>query len=94
MGLRAIQPIEEDTLCAEYIKSLLENKAFDIKKQIEKLKSTSGSKFFDKNQQNVFPEKDFYLSTEIDKFNFVLKLERGKNFDYMKKINVNVKHIF
>ena len=91
MGLRAIKPIEEDTLCAEYIKSLLLNKTFDLSTEIEKLKSTSGSKFFDKNQQNVFPEKDFYLSTEIDKFNFVLKLERGKDFDYMQKIDVNFK---
>ena len=91
MGLEAKRPIDEDTLCAEYIKSLLENRKIDIKKEIENLKYTSGAKFFDKSQQDVFPEKDFYLSTEVDKFNFVLKLERGKDFDYMKKINVKTK---
>lgn len=91
MGLRAERPIEEDTLCAEYIKSLLENRKIDIKKEVENLKYTSGAKFFDKSQQDVFPEKDFYLSTEVDKFNFVLKLEHGKDFDYMKKIDIMVK---
>ena len=56
--------------------------------EIEKLKITSGSKFFDINQQDIFPEKDFFLSTEVDKFSFVLKLEKDEknNIDYIKKI--------
>ena len=88
MGLEGERPIEEDTLCAEYIKSLLEGKDVDISSEIEKLKTSSGAKFFDVAQQSVFPEKDFYLSTELNKFNFVLKLEHGKDFDYMKRIDV------
>ena len=58
--------------------------------EIQKLKMTSGAKFFDKNQQDVFPEKDFYLSTEINKFNFVLKLEKDKEtgLEYIKKIEL------
>ena len=51
------------------------------------LKVTSGKKLFDINQQDVFPEKDFFLSTEVNKFNFVLKLEKNKNnnLSYIKK---------
>lgn len=88
MGLEAKSQTEEDNLCAYYIKSLLENKPMDLTEEIEKLKYTSGSKFFDVNQQDVFPEKDFFLSTEVDKFNFVLKLEKDEknNIDYIKKI--------
>jgi 2-phosphosulfolactate phosphatase len=82
MGLDAAEETEEDTLCAEYIKCLLENKSIDIYKEIELLKSTSGSKFFDSAQKNVFPEKDFYLCTDINKFNFILKLDDGR---YIKK---------
>jgi 2-phosphosulfolactate phosphatase len=82
MGLEAISETEEDTLCANYLKCLLEDKPIDIQKEIELLKSTSGSKFFDKRQSDVFPEKDFYLCTEINKFNFILKLE---NDGYLKK---------
>ena len=46
----------------------------ELKDKIEKLKVTSGAKFFDLSQQDVFPERDFYLCTDVDKFDFVLKL--------------------
>lgn len=89
MGLEAISQTEEDNLCAYYIKSLLENNEMDLTNEIEKLKITSGAKFFDKEQQDVFPEKDFYLSTEINKFNFVLKVEKDtEGYNYIRKINV------
>ena len=80
-----------DNLCAYYIKSLLEDNPIELADEIEKLKVTSGAKFFDKEQQDVFPEKDFYLSTEVNKFNFVLKLEKDKDggLDYIIKIDIN-----
>ena len=91
MGLEAISQTEEDNLCAYYIKSLLEDNPIELVDEIEKLKVTSGAKFFDKEQQDVFPEKDFYLSTEVNKFNFVLKLEKDKDtgLDYIIKIDIN-----
>ena len=79
MGLEAISQTEEDNLCAYYIKSLLENTSIDMRSEIEKLKKTSGAKFFDKDQNNVFPKEDFYMCTDLDKFDFVLKLEKGKD---------------
>lgn len=90
MGLEAVSETEEDNLCAYYIKSFLENKPIELEKEIENLKVTSGAKFFDKEQQEVFPEKDFYLSTEVNKFNFVLKLEKDKEtgLDYITKIEL------
>lgn len=90
MGLQAISQTEEDNLCAYYIKSLLENKPIKLEQEIEKLKITSGAKFFDKQQQEVFPEKDFYLSTQINKFNFVLKLEKDEKtgLDYIRKVEL------
>lgn len=80
---------EEDNLCAYYIKSLLEGTTINLNEEIEKLKQTSGAKFFDKNQQDVFPEADFYLSTEVDKFNFVLKVKKDiDGLNYIEKIDV------
>lgn len=88
MGVEANSKADEDTLCAYYIKSLLEGTSIDLNNEIEKLKETSGSKFFDRNLQDVFPEEDFYLCTEVDKFDFVLKVEKDSNgFSYIKKIN-------
>lgn len=90
MGLEAKVPTEEDTLCAYYIKSILEGNRMDLSKEIEDLKRTSGSKFFDKAQQEVFPKEDFYLSTKIDIFPFVLELVQPEEGPaYMKKVGVS-----
>ena len=88
MGLDAISQTDEDNLCAYYIKSLLEGNTMDLEEEIEKLKLTSGAKFFKEDLQEIFPERDFYLSTEVDKFDFVLKLEKDEKtgFDYIRKI--------
>ena len=76
MGLDALVSTEEDTLCAEYIKSILEGTTLDMPALIADLKNTSGAKFFDKSQADVFPEADFHMCTELDKFDFVIKLEK------------------
>ena len=91
MGLMAQRQTEEDTLCAEYIKSLLEDKPMDITREIESLKTTSGAKFFDPERQNVFPEKDFYLCTEVGKFDFVLKVEKDETtgMDMIRRIDAS-----
>ena len=77
MGLAGKEETEEDTLCARYIKSLLEGQPIaDLDAEIEILKRTSGAKFFDPAQQDVFPEADFHLSTQVDRFDFVLRYDR------------------
>lgn len=86
MGLEALAETEEDTLCARYIKSLLEDTEIDMAAEIEKLRYTSGAKFFDKQQNDVFPEKDFYMCTELDKFDFAMKLKKDSSgVNYMEK---------
>ena len=75
-----------DTLCARYIKALLEGGEICWNKEIEILKKTSGAKFFDKSQNEFFPEKDFYMCIIVDKFDFVLKLEQQNGLAYMVKI--------
>ncbi len=88
MGLAGKEPTDEDILCAEYIKSLLLGEERDITKEIENLKLTSGAKFFDKEKRDVFPEEDFYMCTSVNKFNFVVRLIKDKEFDYMEKYEV------
>ena len=44
-----------------------------MRKEIEKLKESRGLRFFDKSTQQDFPKRDFYLCTELNKFNFILK---------------------
>ena len=78
MGLEAKEPTEEDTLCARYIKAILEGKEdeIDMPAEIENLKVTSGAKFFDEAQNSVFPRADFFMCTEVDKFDFAICYDR------------------
>lgn len=54
---------------------------------IQILQMIEGAKFFDKSQNDVFPEADFHMCPELDKFNFVLRLKKDANgLSYMEKI--------
>lgn len=86
MGLEALSQTEEDNLCAEYIKNMLSGFETDLESEIENLKITSGAKFFDKAQNDVFPEADFHMCVEYDKFDFIVKLEKDEDgISYMRK---------
>lgn len=77
MGLHGKTRTEEDTLCAEYIKALVEGTPFtDLQQRIERLKETDGAKFFDPEQQSIFPEADFHMCVKKNIFSFVLRLEK------------------
>lgn len=86
MGYAGKYPTAEDTLCAEYIKCLLEGKTIDLSLEIEKLKLTDGAKFFDKSQNDVFPTEDFFMCTEVDKFDFIMRLNQCNGLNYMERI--------
>ena len=88
MGYAGEYPTDEDTLCAEYIKSLLLGEEFDLSAGIEKLKTTEGAKFFDKSQNDIFPENDFYMCTRADCFDFVIRLCKDGDLDYMEKVSI------
>lgn len=76
MGLAGAEETAEDTLCARYIKSLLDGEPLaDMAAEIEHVKRTDGAKFFDPAQQDVFPERDFHLSMQVDRFDFVLRYD-------------------
>ena len=89
MGWLTVEPSDEDTLCARYIESLLKNEQLDLYSEVEKLRTTSGAKFFDPQQWKVFPKDDFSMCTDVDRFNFVLKLEKnGQGMPYIKRIRL------
>ena len=78
MGVECKCEAPEDTLCAEYIKSLILGEDFDLAGGIETVRNSSeGIKFFNPMQQDVFPERDYELCTQVDRFDFVLKKVNG-----------------
>ena len=77
MGLAGVKNTVEDRMCAEYIKALVEGTPFNHAPWVEKCKTDDGKKFFDPEKQEVFPESDFHLSVEADRFDFVLRVVTG-----------------
>lgn len=75
MGKQAIEPSEEDTWCAEYIKSLVDGTNFDIGTKLKELRYLEGRRFFRTDNQEQCPERDFFLATQVGLFDFVLKAE-------------------
>lgn len=76
MGLGGKSETEEDTLCAEYIAALFRGEEPDIAREIADLANTSGKKFFDPANAEIFPQKDFEMSTQLNRFPFALKVVR------------------
>jgi 2-phosphosulfolactate phosphatase len=86
MGYRATVSALEDLVCAEFIKSSLEDQSYDIEEKISELKNSSGKRFFDPANIKFSPPTDFFLCTMLNKFNFILKAERrfDGNIDLMR----------
>ena len=89
MGWNGVRETEEDELCASYIKSILDGRPVkDIQKQAYDLRYTEGKKFFDPDQQSVFPEADFPLCTAVDVMDFVIHVWRSKDGLVTERENV------
>ncbi|MDX8417945.1 MAG: 2-phosphosulfolactate phosphatase [Absicoccus sp.] len=81
MGNQGVCRADEDLLCAQYIKALLERKEFRIDQEVEALKKGAGAKFFDPTNL-IFPEADFALCTNVDHFDFVIQVTKNGNRAY------------
>jgi 2-phosphosulfolactate phosphatase len=79
MGYACEYPVEEDTFCAEYIKNSLEGEITDFENQVEIIKKTSGQRFFDPEKSSYSPPEDFYLCTQLNKFDFVVRADRSNH---------------
>jgi 2-phosphosulfolactate phosphatase len=86
MGYRATVSSDEDLLCAEIIKSGLENIEVNYNERISSLREGSGNRFFNPANLDFSPPTDFFLCTMLNRFDFVLKGERRAdgNIDLMK----------
>ena len=79
MGTRGIHTNPEDELCAEYLISLLEDREMpDIEERIVSLRTNGGEHFFDPDNQEVFPEADYWMCIKHDQFPFVIRVEKDE----------------
>ena len=76
MGREAVEPTDEDTLCAEFLRASLADNPTDFAIIRERLRgAVSARKFFDPELAWA-PERDFELCLSLDRFDFVLQAER------------------
>lgn len=79
MGNAGVRIAKEDEICAEYIKSLLLGYEIpDLEERIKDLQYDGGDHFFATDRQHIYPEKDFWMCIEKDKFDFVIRIEKDE----------------
>jgi 2-phosphosulfolactate phosphatase len=88
MGYATQFPTDEDTFLAEYIQAKLEGRQVDFEAMAEDLRNGAGARFFSPEKQSWAPAADFGLCLDINRFNFVLKVEKEKDLVFLKKIDV------
>ncbi len=90
MGNAGVREAPEDLLCAAYIRSLLLDRPLpDLEERTAGLRLRGGAHFFDPNNQEVFPEPDFWLCTKRDLFPFVLRAEQDELGLRMEKVELS-----
>ena len=88
MGNMGTAPAKEDELCAAYIRSLLEGNGMpDVQQRAHALRFDGGAHFFDPNRTD-FPEPDFWLCTDCDRFPFVIRVHSDETGFHTEKIEV------
>ncbi len=89
MGYSCQYPTDEDTLLAVYIKNELEGVANDFHAMVEQLRNGDGARFFSPEKQEWSPAADFDLCLSLNRFDFVLKVEKDNGINYLRKIELD-----
>ena len=89
MGKAGVESVPEDLLAAEYMRALLEDDtSFDIDARIEYLKDHGGEQFFDPALAHIFPREDYPLCVAVNRFDFVLRVEREGDFLVIRRSDI------
>jgi 2-phosphosulfolactate phosphatase len=88
MGHEAVERCAEDDLCAQLLQQRLageQSNVADVRAQLRG--AASAQKFFDP-ACDWAPQRDFELCTQLDAFDFVLRLEGGDAPPCLRRIEV------
>ena len=86
MGYEGRYPTQEDTFLAEYVRDKLLGLEPDFDKMKEMLTIGDGARLLDPANHEWSPSTDFELCLDPNRFDFVLKIEKGEGFNWLKKI--------
>ncbi|NEW83430.1 MAG: 2-phosphosulfolactate phosphatase [Mariniphaga sp.] len=88
MGYEGRYPTQEDTFFAEYVRDRLLNKETNFEKMKLILRTGDGARLLDPANHEWSPASDFELCLDPNRFDFVLKIEKGEEFGFLKKIQL------
>ena len=88
MGYACQYPTDEDTLCAEYIRNELTGLPGNWESMKKQIRKGSGARFFDKASREWAPQEDFELCLDLNRFDFVLKVDHLDQTMFLRKIEV------
>ncbi len=88
MGYSCEYPTDEDTLLAVYIKNELEGIPNDFESMVEVIRNGDGARFFAPEKQEWAPSADFDLCLSLNRFDYVLKVEKENGINYLQKISL------
>jgi len=89
MGYEGRYPTQEDTFFAEYLRDRLQNKETNFEKIKQILRTGDGARLLDPANHEWSPATDFELCLDPDRFDFVLKIEKGVEYNWLQKITVS-----
>jgi 2-phosphosulfolactate phosphatase len=89
MGYEARQRCEEDDFCADVLAARLRDESAAVANAADHLRGVPAArKFFDPACSAFAPAGDFDLCTQLDRFDFVLKLNRDAQPGCLQRIDV------
>lgn len=86
MGYEGRYATQEDTFFAEYVRDRLLNIETNFEKMKLTLQTGDGARLLDPVNDAWSPSSDFELCLDPDRFNFVLKIEKGEDYNFLIKI--------
>jgi len=76
MGYEGHTPTQEDTFLAEYVRAKLRHESTDFDGMKDVLRFGDGARLLDPANNEWSPASDFNLCLDLDRFDFVLRLEK------------------
>ncbi len=86
MGYEGRYPTQEDTFFAKYVRDRLEDTETNFEEMKQILRVGDGARLLDPANDEWSPSSDFELCLDPDRFNFILKIEKGEDYNWLKKI--------
>lgn len=86
MGYEGVRQTDEDEFCADYIAARLQGDTPNFEEMVEALRKGDGARLLDPSNHEFSPARDFDLCLNLNRFNFVLRVNREESPFFLERI--------